>query len=119
VDDVAVRVAHENFERNGYPLPNPPPQEGEGGEIEVAVGSATDTGGRQWDIIVANILANTIIELLPGLKAALAPDGQLILSGIIAEQEASVTAAATAQNLRFVERRIEEDWVALVVKHEA
>jgi ribosomal protein L11 methyltransferase len=118
VDDVAVRVACENFERNGYPLSNPSPLEGEETQLEVAVGSATDTSGRQWDIVVANILANTIIELLPDLKAALAPSGQLILSGIIAEQEASVTAAATVQDLHLVDRRIEEDWVALVVKRE-
>jgi ribosomal protein L11 methyltransferase len=124
VDDVAVRVARENFERNGYPSAGNEDLSGFGNltgletQVQVAVGSATDTGGRQWDIVVANILANTIIELLPDLKAALAPSGQLILSGIIAEQEASVTAAATAQNLRFVERRIEEDWVALVVKRE-
>ena len=58
----------------------------------------------------------TIIELLPGLKAAMAPGGQLVLSGIIAEQEASVTAAAMAQNLSLVDRRFEEDWVVLVVK---
>ena len=124
VDDVAIRVAHENFARNGYPSTGNEDLSGFRNltgletQVEVAVGSATDTGGRQWDIVVANILANTIIELLPGLKAALAPAGQLILSGIIAEQEASVTAAATTQNLRFVERRIEEDWVALVVKRE-
>ncbi|MBE7468266.1 MAG: 50S ribosomal protein L11 methyltransferase [Anaerolineae bacterium] len=114
IDDIAVRVTEENFERNGYPLSGP--QKGEGAEVEVAVGSAGEAGGRQWDIVVANILANTIIELLPGLKAALAHGGSLILSGIIAEQEASVTAAATAHGLRFSERRAEEDWVALVFR---
>jgi ribosomal protein L11 methyltransferase len=112
IDDIAVRVTQENFERNGYSLSR--------GRIgEVAVGSAADTGGQQWDIVVANILANTIIELLPDLKAALAPDGSLILSGIIAEQEASVTAAATAQGLHLSDRRVEEDWVALVFQREA
>lgn len=116
IDEIAVRVTEENFERNGYPLPSPPPFEGEGAEVEVAVGSAGEVGGRQWDIVVANILANTIIELLPDLKAALAPDGSLILSGIIAEQEASVTEAAIAHGLRFSERRVEEDWVALVFR---
>jgi ribosomal protein L11 methyltransferase len=115
VDDVAVRVARENFERNGYSFPNPLQEEK---RVEVAVGSARDIGGRQWDIVVANILANTIIELLPDLKAALAPSGQLILSGIIAEQEASVIEEATAQNLRLSNQRVEDDWVALVIQKE-
>ncbi|GIK41346.1 MAG: ribosomal protein L11 methyltransferase [Chloroflexota bacterium] len=105
IDDIAVRVTQENFERNGY---------SQSAETEVAVGSAGDIGGRQWDIVVANILANTIIELLPDLKTALTPGGRLILSGIIAEQEASVTAAAAGHHLRLSDRRMEEDWVALV-----
>jgi len=114
IDDIAVRVTEENFERNGYSLSSP--QRGEGVKVEVALGSAGEAGGRQWDIVVANILANTIIELLPGLKAVLARGGSLILSGIIAEQEASVTTAATAHGLHFSERRVEEDWVALVFR---
>lgn len=107
IDDIAVRVTRENFERNGF---------AEGSGVETAVGSAGDTGGRQWDIVVANILANTIIELLPDLKAAMVPPGHLILSGIIAEQEASVTEAATTHGLRLSDRRVEEDWVALVFR---
>lgn len=118
IDDIAVRVTQENFERNGYPLSGPSPQSGEEVKTEVAVGSAGDAGEQQWDVVVANILANTIIELLPDLKAAMSPEGRLILSGIIAEQEASVTKAATTHGLRLSERRVEEDWVALVFRTE-
>jgi ribosomal protein L11 methyltransferase len=119
IDEVAVRVAEENFARNGFsPLSNPPPQMGEGAPIETAVGSAVDTGGRQWHIVVANILAHILIQLMPDLVAAMAPNGKLILSGMIAEQEAEVTTMAAALNLRVTERRVEEDWVALVVERE-
>jgi ribosomal protein L11 methyltransferase len=107
IDDIAVRVTRENFERNGF---------AQSAEAEVAVGSAADTGDRRWEIVVANILANTIIELLPDLKAALAPGGSLILSGIITEQEAGVTTAAAGHRLGLSERRVEEDWVALVLR---
>jgi len=118
VDEVAVRVARENFERNGFiPHPSPPPT-GEGRQLETAVGSAAESGGRQWQIVVANILAHILIDMMPDLAAALAPDGLLILSGMIAEQEADVTVAAKAQELRVIDRRVEEDWVALVVKLE-
>lgn len=110
IDDIAVRVTQENFERNGYP------QQGQKTQTEIAVGSAEDAGGQLWDIVVANILANTIIELLPALKAAMAPQGHLILSGIIAEQEADVTAAAATHGLRLSERRVEEDWVAIILQ---
>jgi ribosomal protein L11 methyltransferase len=105
VDDVAVRVAAENFARNGLTQ-----------GVELAVGSAADTGGQQWQLIVANILAHILIQLMPDLAAALAPGGRLILSGMIAEQEAEVTAAAAAQALQVIDRRLEEDWVALIVE---
>ena len=130
IDDVAVRVTQENLARNGF-APHPSPRRGEfeGSEIaanphlwgeeiviETAVGSAADAGGRQWQVVLANILANTLVELMPNLAAAVALDGRLILSGLIAGQDDNVLAAASAQNMRLVERRTYEDWVALVVE---
>jgi ribosomal protein L11 methyltransferase len=109
IDDVAVRVAQENFELNGFP----PGQTDT--PVETAVGSAADAGGRQWQIVVANILAHTLIKLMPDLAAALAPGGKLILSGMIAEQEEEVTAMANRHHLHVIDRKTEEDWVALVV----
>jgi ribosomal protein L11 methyltransferase len=108
VDEVAVRVALENFERNGYPLLS-------GSLIEIIAGSAAATGGRQWDIVIANILANVLVELMPDLAAALAPGGRLILSGLLVDQVDRVLAAAVAHGLTLSDRRGEDDWVALVV----
>lgn len=105
VDDVAVRVAKENFERNNLPV----------GQIETAVGSAAQHGGKQWRIVVANILAHILVDIMPHLAASLAPGGTLILSGMIDEQEQEVSTAAAAHNLKIVERRTHEDWVALIV----
>jgi ribosomal protein L11 methyltransferase len=84
--------------------------------VETAIGSAAENGERQWEIVAANILANVLVELMPNLAAALAPGGQLILSGLLAEQESSVTKAAASDGLSLVDRRSQEDWVALVVK---
>jgi ribosomal protein L11 methyltransferase len=103
IDDVAVRVARENFELNRVTA-----------QIETDVGSAASRGGRQWTLVTANILAHILIELMPDLSAAVAPGGKLILSGMIAEQEADVRAGASAAGLRVIERHQDEDWVALV-----
>ena len=107
IDDVAVRVAAENFERNSFPV---------GSQIESAVGSAADAGGRRWSIVVANILANVLVALMPDLGAALTPGGRLILSGMLTEHEAGVIEAAQAYGLAVIDRHTEEDWVALVVQ---
>ncbi len=45
------------------------------------------------DVVVANILANTLIELAPRLAAALTNDGLLALSGVLPEQQDEVVAA--------------------------
>lgn len=105
VDDIAIRVANENFELNGLT-----------GRVETAVGSATDKGGRDWPLVVANILAHILIEIMPDLAAALAPTGTLILSGMIADQEQDVSQAAQAQGLEIVNRYSHEDWVALLAR---
>lgn len=102
IDAVAVRVAEENFARNDTLT------------IETAVGSAAEAGGRTWDIVVANILAPILIELMPDLAKATAR--QLLLSGMLNEQEPDVTAAAAAQHLKVVQRATLDDWVALVVQ---
>ena len=97
VDEVAVRVARENLVRNGYPADSPPQPGADGTLIETAVGFGG--GKRRADSgrgVVANILAHILIQIMADLSAALDPGGQLILSGIIAEQEAGVTAAAAA-----------------------
>ena len=103
IDDVAVRVAEENFTLNGV-VEN----------VDTAVGSAADSGGQQWPLVVANILAHILIELMPDLAAATAPGGTLILSGMIEAQEADVRAVAENHGLRVIARRQEEDWVALI-----
>ena len=46
-----------------------------------------------FDLIFANILARPLVALAPGITAALAPGGQLILSGLTHAQERMVAAA--------------------------
>jgi ribosomal protein L11 methyltransferase len=47
------------------------------------------------DVVVANILAGTLIELAPQLVATLRPGGQLILAGILKQQVHEVRAGFT------------------------
>jgi ribosomal protein L11 methyltransferase len=67
----------------------------------------------EFDLIVANILANVHVLLAPHLERALKPGGLLVTSGIIADREADVVAAFEAAGLEPLERMQEGDWVAL------
>jgi len=85
-DPVAVRVARENAALNGVA-----PDLNE-----------RDVGGQRgpFDVILANILANTLCELAPAIAAQLAPGGVVLLSGILTPQEEEVRAAYVAAGLR-------------------
>jgi ribosomal protein L11 methyltransferase len=48
---------------------------------------------QDYDLLLANILANPLIELAPRLAELLRPGGQLVLSGILSEQADAVCAA--------------------------
>lgn len=78
-DPVAVDVARENAARNGV-------------EIGVGAEPLAEIPGR-FDVVVANILANTLVELSAEVANHLAPGGVTLLSGILVPQEDEVRAA--------------------------
>ncbi|MEM7028023.1 MAG: 50S ribosomal protein L11 methyltransferase [Chloroflexota bacterium] len=104
VDAVAVGVAEENFALNNIT------------SIASSVGSAEDADSRTWSLVVANILSNILIDIMTDLKAALAEGGNLVLSGIINEQEAPFLESLQAHQLTIQSRHVEGDWIAFVVK---
>jgi ribosomal protein L11 methyltransferase len=66
----------------------------------------------RYDVVMANILAQPLIDLAPRLLDCLKPGGRLLLSGILAEQTETVRAAYSAGcvSMRPVER---EGWVCI------
>jgi ribosomal protein L11 methyltransferase len=64
------------------------------------------------DILLANILAGPLIELAPRFGSLVLPQGQLVLSGILAEQAEEVQAAYTPW-FDFGQSQQREDWVLL------
>ena len=69
-----------------------------------------------FNLIVANILAETIMELAPTLAAHLLPAGILIAGGVIADRAEAVVSSLYENGLSLVERRDDEDWVALTAR---
>ncbi len=68
--------------------------------------------GIQADIVIANIVANPLIELAPTLCQLLKNDGQLVLSGILESQVETVIAAyAPWVTLQLTASK--EEWVLL------
>jgi ribosomal protein L11 methyltransferase len=104
-DPVAVKTARGNVVSNGVQ-----------GTVSVVYGSLADVPG-SYDLVVVNILARVIVEMMQeGLANRVRPGGRLITAGIIADQEPEVVAALEQKRLALVERRQTGDWVCLVAE---
>jgi ribosomal protein L11 methyltransferase len=97
-DPMSVELAHENAAVNGTP------------DVELSGKELTQVPGT-FDLVVANILANTLIALAP-LIAPKVKD-RLVLAGVLAPQKAEVEAAYRAQGLIAEAGAAQGEWVRL------
>lgn len=66
----------------------------------------------QADVVLANILAKPLIDLSQSIFALVVKNGDLVLSGILAEQ-ADPVIEAYAEKIDFTPRVQQEDWIRL------
>ena len=71
----------------------------------------------RFDIIAANLFSEILIKAFPAWSRHLAPDGRLILSGILRAQERAVVRALRQHGLGVAEKRRRGKWVALLAQH--
>ncbi len=111
IDIESVKNSRENADTNGV-----------GEELLLGQGSVTEvlSGSFQFKsapLVVANILAPIIIRLFDaGLADLVEPNGEIILSGILAHQAENVIEAAEAKGLKRNDQRQIADWVAISLK---
>lgn len=107
IDPTAVRVARENIRESG--LENITCDRSD-------LLRQVDLSDGSYDLITANIVADILIRMMPDVGAYLAPDGVLLLSGIVEERCADVIASAE-QNGFSVETRLPDNgWCALALR---
>lgn len=68
--------------------------------------------GADYDIVLANIVADVIIPLSAIVGEFLAPDGVFVCSGVIEGRQEDVMQALERNGLRIVEHHSEEEWHA-------
>lgn len=105
LDDVAVRVAQENIALNA------------GTEnIHVVAGDLLKYVAIEADVIVANILADILVNLTDDAYRLLKDEGYLIMSGIISEKWNLVRESAEAAGFFLETHMIQGEWNACVFK---
>ena len=107
IDPVAIEVTDENAIGNGVgPLVR--------GVVADGLINPMLAASAPYDLIIANILAGPLTRLMPQIVNALAPGATLVLSGLLHNQEAMIL--SFYQGLRFLGRRREGPWSALVLE---
>ncbi len=100
-DPISVDSCEKNFALNG--------EEYE----ELWEGSANQASG-EYDVVIANIIADVLKFIVHDLKRATKKGGILILSGILDKKESQVT--QLYGDLELLERKLKDEWVTLVYK---
>ncbi|MBS6152475.1 MAG: 50S ribosomal protein L11 methyltransferase [Campylobacter gracilis] len=113
-DEQAVAATQQNAEKNGVQID------------KIWLGSVSNLGeqassslsGRalckdaQFDLVVANIIADVILILSADLKKALKPGGKLVLSGILEKYKDRIEQAFS--DLNFVQMKKQNEWLSFV-----
>ena len=105
IDGMAVTATKENAARNDVT-----------DRIEAQKGSLEDVlaSGKQYDLLLANILAKVIIGMCgEGLGDVVKPGGRALFSGIILDQADDVEAALRETGFEPTGRRVQGDWVVI------
>jgi len=113
LDPCAIPAVKENCEANGL----------SGQQMELILGNLIDdpviqerVGRDTYDIVLANILADVLVPLMPAAAAAMKPGGICILSGILEGQEGKVTQAAEKAGLEILEITKQGEWVGVTCR---
>ena len=107
-DEQAVTATQQNAEKNGVQID------------KIWLGSVSNLNEQgssavaqsQFDLVVANIIADVILILSADLKKALKPGGKLVLSGILEKYKDRIEQAFS--DLNFVQMKKQNEWLSFV-----
>lgn len=85
-------------------------------QISVLLGTVEVVEGRKYDMVLANINRNIILNDIDRYVEALNEGGKLLLSGFLIEDIADITTAVSVRGLCPIAQSEEEGWVCLVFK---
>ena len=113
LDPCAIDATYENMEVNGITKD----------QYEVMIGNIIDdkevqdkVGYEKYDIVVANILADVLVQLTPVILHQLKTGGIYITSGIIDAKEETVVEAVKEAGLEVLEVTYQGEWVSVTAR---
>ena len=107
-DEQAVIATQQNAEKNGVQID----KIWLGSVSNLNEQSSSAAAQPQFDLVVANIIADVILILSADLKKALKPGGKLVLSGILEKYKDRIEQAFS--DLNFVQMKKQNEWLSFV-----
>lgn len=105
IDPEAIAVAEENAEINGV-----------AGDIELEVNKLSSFHGQEFDLVLANLTADVIVPLASDFAQVIKPQGTLIVSGILREQEEEVHLTLSQQRFEIIETKPDHEWITMAMR---
>ncbi len=99
-DEWAFNNALENVQSNNF------------ADIEVFLGDSSLLAGKKFDIILANINRNILLNDIPAYRQSLNPGGKLYVSGFYSEDLPLIEAKAIEASLGIMSKRSDNNWTA-------
>lgn len=107
-DEQAVAATQQNAEKNGVQID----KIWLGSVSSLNEQSSSAVAQPQFDLVVANIIADVILILSADLKKALKPGGKLVLSGILEKYKDRIEQVFS--DLNFVQMKKQNEWLSFV-----
>ena len=113
IDENSLKTISENLKRNNI----------EEDKCKIFIGNIIEDMNlqnkileKQYDIVLANIVADVIIAVLPLVKKAIKPNGIFITSGIIEERIADVKEKIISAGFTIVSEKRSADWAEFMCR---
>jgi len=105
LDPVAVRVAEENVEINGF-----------SDKISCRCGDLLEVVDVSGDVVIANIIADVICMLAKPVRERIVENGLFICSGIAVDRRDDVIAALNEANYEILDCPVKGEWAAFAAR---
>jgi ribosomal protein L11 methyltransferase len=102
IDEWSLENGIENAERNNV-----------SDRIDIRIGSLETVPENDFDLILANIIRKTILELLDQMIEKLAPNGTILFSGLLVSDREAIESALNERGFAVTSVQQENDWIAM------
>lgn len=105
IDEWSLQNGIENAQRNNVP-----------DSVDIRIGSLEMVPENNFDIILANIIRNTILELLDPMLVKLSRNGKILFSGLLISDREVIESALVTRDFTVISVIQENDWIGMIAQ---